>query len=160
MPAPRFRVLIPALLLLSLLTSVMSAPHAEAGIAWCRVDPVVLIDGQLADVFVASTLAMHVKATGPVELVIRIPEGSTGVVILSDTGFGLKGYRINFVSDPTLTRTNLRSPVRVSAFAPSSDSTLPVEVTFAPRSLGFGLLPILFGMSAAGYSNSWVTVSS
>jgi hypothetical protein len=160
MPATRSRVLIPVLLLLSLLTSALSAPSAEAGIAWCRVDPIVLIDGQLADVFVASTLAMHLKATGPVELVIRIPEGSKGTVVLSDTGFGLKGYRISFVSDSSLKRTATRTPVRVSAFAPSSDSSLPVQVTFAPRSLGFGLLPILFGMSASGFANSWVTVSS
>jgi hypothetical protein len=130
---------------------------ASAGRSWCRVDPVVLIDGQLADVFVASDLAMLLKSTGPIKMKISIPVGSKGWVVLTDLGFG-KGYDISFVQTSTLVRSNGRTPCKVEVYAPAKDSSLPVTVNFAPRSLGSGLADILFGMSASGNANSWVTL--
>jgi hypothetical protein len=129
---------------------------ASAGRSWCRVDPVILIDGQFADIFVASDLAMLVKATGPVKIEISIPVGSDGWVVLTDLGFG-KGYDISFVETAALARSDGQTPCQVDVYAPAKDSSLPVTVTFAPRSLGNGLADILIGMSASGYANHWVT---
>jgi hypothetical protein len=130
---------------------------ASAGRSWCRVDPVVLIDGQLADIFVASDLAMLLKATGPVKMKISIPADSKGWVVLTDLGFG-KGYDIDWVKTSSLKRAEGRTPVKVEVYAPAKDSRLPVTVTFAPRSLGSSLKDILFGMSASGNANSWIAL--
>jgi hypothetical protein len=130
---------------------------ASAGRSWCRVDPVVIIDGQLADVFVASDLKMLLNATGPIKMKISIPVGSKAGVVLTDLGFG-KGYDISFVQTSALVRSGGRTPVIVDVYAPAKDSTLPVTVTFAPRALGNSLADILFGMSADGSANSWVTL--
>jgi hypothetical protein len=131
---------------------------ASAGRSWCRVDPVVIIDGQLADIFVASDLKMLLKATGPITMRISIPEGSKGWVVLTDLGFG-KGYDIDFVETSDLARDGRRTPVVIDVYAPAKDSALPVTVTFAPRTLGSSLADILFGMSAEGTANSWVTLA-
>jgi hypothetical protein len=139
---------------------IFGVSSASAGIAWCRSDPVVVIDGQLADIFVASDLAMQFKATGPLQLVIALPPSSTGSVVLSDTGFGLHGYDVRFVTDASLTRTNRHTQVRVAVYAPATDSTLPVQVTFAPRDLTAGLTAILFGTSANGFANNWVSLTT
>ena len=132
---------------------------ASAGRAWCRVDPVISIDGQLADIYLTSTLSMNLKATGPTKIVITIPSTSTGRVHLVDLGFGLKGYQISFVKSAALTRTKTHTQVQIAAYAPASDSSLPVEVHFLSLSSGLasGLLT-----SAAGYgtANQWITVKT
>ncbi|MEA2515545.1 MAG: hypothetical protein QOJ59_5034 [Thermomicrobiales bacterium] len=129
----------------------------SAGRSWCRVDPVVKIDGQLADIFVASDVKMLLSATGPVKIRISMPKGSRGSVILADLGFG-KGYDISFVETSKLVRKNGRTPLIIDVYAPARDSSLPVTVTFAPRTLGSSLSDILFGMSASGYANKWVSL--
>jgi hypothetical protein len=130
---------------------------ASAGRAWCRFDPIVMIDGQLADVFIGSTLTMLLSATGPINLNISIPQESKGSVVLMDLGFG-RGYNINFIKTSNLTKTNRETPVIIDVYAPAKDSSLPVSVTFAPRSLGSSLTDILFGMSAEGNANEWMTL--
>lgn len=138
----------------ALLTAI-GASGASAGRSWCRVDPVVSIDGQLADIFIASDVKMLLTATAPVKLRIAIPRGSRGQVILADLGFG-KGYDISFVQSAVLTRSERQTPTIVEVYAPSRDDTLPVTVTFAPRTLDSSLGEILLGMSAEGNANSWV----
>lgn len=129
---------------------------ASAGRSWCRVDPVVMIDGQLADVFVSSDLKMLLgQATGPIKMKVSIPTGSNGWLVLADLGFG-RGYDFSFVETSSLKRANGRTPVIIEVYAPAKDSSLPVTVTFAPRTLGSSLQDILFGMSASGNANQWV----
>jgi hypothetical protein len=131
---------------------------ASAGRAWCRFDPVVMIDGQLADVFIGSTLMMLLNATGPIKINISIPNDSKGSVVLVDLGFG-RGYDIKFIKTSNLTKTRSQTPVIIEVYAPAKDSSLPVSATFAPRSLGSSLTDILFGMSAEGNANEWVTLA-
>lgn len=138
-------------------TQLLDAPGASAGRAWCRVDPVVLIDGQLADIFLGSSTEMLLSATGPIKLRISIPEGSRGRVVLTDLGFG-RGYDIAFSRTAALTRGDGRTPVIVEAYAPARADSLPVTVTFAPRTLDSSLADILFGMTAEGTANQWITL--
>jgi hypothetical protein len=133
---------------------------ASAGRSWCRVDPVVMIDGQLADIFVSSSLKMLLgQATGPIKMHVYIPEGSSAWGVLMDLGFG-RGYDIDFIETSDLQREKYHTPVIVEVYAPAKDSSLPVSVTFAPRSLGSSLKDILFGTSADGYANEWVRLAS
>ena len=148
-----------SLLAALVLSLAVGAPLADAARGWCMADPLIMVDGQLADVFVSSDPAMLLRASGPIEMVITIPVGSKGVVILTDLGF-LKGYKITFKQSSALRRTTSHTQVQVSVFAPNSGSKLPVKVTFAPRALSSGLANILFGKSVTGYSNSWVTLKT
>ena len=137
----------------------LGASHepAEAARGWCLADPLILIDGQLADVFVASDPAMLLCASGPIKMIITIPEGSKGSVILTDLGF-LKGYDIAWKRSSNLKRTKTHTQVAVKVYAPNRGKSLPVKVTFAPRYLSTGLKNVLVGISNTGLSNSWVSV--
>jgi hypothetical protein len=148
-----------SLLAALVLSMAVGNTHADAARGWCMVDPVIMVDGQLADVFVSSDPAMLLRASGPIEMVISIPTGSRGVVILTDLGF-LKGYKISFKQSSALVKTRTHTPVIVSVYAPNRGDQLPVKVTFAPRTLSSGLLAILFGKSVSGLSNSWVTLKT
>ncbi len=134
----------------------ISSPQADAARGWCKVDPVIMVDGQLADVFVGSTPEMLLQATGPIKMEIMIPKGSKGAVILMDLGF-LRGYDIKFIQSAELKKTKTHTQIQVRVYAPSK-TTLPVTVTFAPRTLNSSLTDILFGSSVDGSSNSWVTL--
>jgi hypothetical protein len=142
-----------------ILISATSAPEASAARGWCRFDPVIMVDGQLADVFVGSTLEMLLSATGPVKIEVIIPTGSKGYVVLTDLGF-LKGYSIVFKQSSSLVRTSRHTQVQVRVYAPAKSSTLPVTVTFAPRSLSSSLLDILIGTSVDGHANEWVSLTT
>jgi hypothetical protein len=142
-----------------ILISATGAPEASAARGWCRFDPVIMVDGQLADVFVGSTLEMLLTATGPVKIEVTIPTGSTGFVVLTDLGF-LKGYSIVFKQSSSLVRTSRHTQVQVRVYAPAKSSTLPVTVTFAPRSLSSSLLDILIGTSVDGHANEWVSLTT
>lgn len=152
-----FRLFIALLLLLGLAVSARPS-STEAARGWCLADPVIMVDGQLADVFVSSQLAMLTSATGPIKMVITIPTGSKGSVILTDAGF-LRGYEISFKQSSALKKTKTHTPVQIAVYAPSSKA-LPVTVQFAPRNLSRGLVAVLFGMSASGSSNAWVRLST
>jgi hypothetical protein len=155
----RYSRFIGTLLAVLILSVTVGATRADAARGWCMVDPLIMVDGQMADVFVSSDPAMLLKASGPIDMVITIPTGSKGVVILTDLGF-LKGYKISFKHSSALTKTKSHTQVRVSVYAPNKGARLPVKVTFAPRTLNSGPTAILFGKSASGYSNSWVTLKT
>lgn len=144
------------------LTTVLSlgvVERAEAARRWCVADPVVMIDGQLADIFLSSDLKLQTAATGPSKIRVYLPSSSKGITILSDLGFGLRGYDIKFLEDASLTRTTRNTQIRISVYVPSNDDDLPLTVTFAPRSLDSTLKEILLGMSADGSVNEWVDLS-
>lgn len=147
-------------LALCLLTGVVAAPRADAARGWCRVDPIIMVDGQLADVYIGSSLEMLLQATGPIQLEIVLPDGSTGFVILNDVGF-LHGYNVVFTHSSDLTRTTLHTQIQARVYAPAKSSDLPVTVTIAPRALfASTLAEILIGTSFDGYANSWVTLTT
>jgi hypothetical protein len=61
-----FRLVAPFLLALALVSvvSVAGVSDAAAARTWRRTDPVIVVDGQIADVFISSDLKMLVSATG------------------------------------------------------------------------------------------------
>ena len=136
----------------------LTARDASAARGWCLADPVIMVDGQLADVFVTSDLAMLTAANGPIQLVIAIPKGSKGSVVLTDLGYG-HGYKISFVQQANLTRTSHHTQIHIRAYVPAT-TALNVQVNFAPRSLNAGLTAILLGKTAEGVANSWFDLTT
>jgi hypothetical protein len=148
------RFVLTAAVVIASLGFLARVPTAEAGKGWCRSDPVVIIDGQIADVFVGSTLDALITTTGPIRIVVTVPPGTSTTYVISDLGFG-HGYDFSFAESPDLVATDDGVPVNVDVYVPATKDSLPVSVFFAPRLLG-----ILRPASADGYANSWVSVSS
>jgi hypothetical protein len=92
-------------------------------------------------------------------MVITIPAGSSGYVVFTDLGF-LHGYDITFKHSRHLTKSKHHTQVKVSVYAPATTSSLPVTVTFAPRSLNSSVTDILFGASTTGSANQWVSLTT
>lgn len=132
----------------------LSAPTAEAGKGWCRVDPVFIIDGQVADVFIGSELSALLTTTGPIKITVTVPRGINVTHVLSDLGFG-KGYKITVVKSASLKATKTSVPVNIDVYVPAKSNLLPVSVFFSPRLLG-----ILSPASADGAANQWVSLQS
>lgn len=158
--SPRRRRRIPArsrllvVLTLAALMFVVMAPAASAARAWCRTDPIVVIDGTLADVFVSGPLLAPLKVTGPTRLIITVPEGVKTSMILTDLGF-LRGYDYQLKQSSELRKTGRDIDVRIEVYVPARDSSMPVKVEFAPRLLG-----ILWPDSAEGTANQWITLNT
>lgn len=126
---------------------------AEAARGWCRTDPLILIDGELADIFCTAPLSMLVKATGPTEFVVTLPKGVSGTLILAGPGF-LQGERLRFEYSHDLAKTSRKIEINVAVHVPAEED-LPIGLEFAPRLLG-----ILKPDRADGKANSWVSLKS
>lgn len=136
------------------LASIALAPAASAARVWCRTDPIVAIDGTLADVFVSGPLDAPLKVTGPTKMVVTVPEGVSTYLILMDFGFG-RGYDVTFKQSRALKTTAKGIQVKVEVYVPSNDSRMPIKVEFAPRLLG-----ILWPDSVEGTANQWITLNT
>jgi hypothetical protein len=130
---------------------VVSAP-ASAGFGWCRSDPVVLIDGHIADIFVTGPLTAPLQVTGPNEIVITTPPDVDSYLVLSTLGFG-RGEIVRFETSPSLKRTASGVEVKVAVYVPATDSSMPVGVEFAPDVVG-----VLWPERVEGTANSWVVL--
>lgn len=137
---------------------VILTASVSAGRAWCRADPIVVINGSVVDIQVGSTLEMYKSATGPIEMVVTVPHGSHAFVLLEDFGFG-KGYNTKVV------KGNVPNGARavVAVYAPAANSSLPVSVHGLRVTVDlWGLLRlrpnILWAGSMQGSANSWITM--
>jgi hypothetical protein len=119
---------------------------------WCRTDPVVAIDGELADIFVAAPVEAPTLVTGPNEVVVIVPRGVPARVILNDLGFG-KGTETAVEESRALRETEHGIEVVIKVRVPARDDDMPVRVEFAPRVVG-----ILWPESAEGVANEWITL--
>jgi hypothetical protein len=127
---------------------------AQAGIGWCKTDPIVLIDGQIADIFVSAPLDAPLRVTGPTVIVVTLPVGVVGAVVLTDLGFG-RGEQVSFNSSHALRVTADGIQVRIAVYVPATTHDMPVRVEFAPRLLG-----LLDPDSVDGMANAWVILRS
>jgi hypothetical protein len=128
--------------------------NTSASIGWCRSDPVLRIEGNLADVFVSIPLAEVPKVNGPTRFVITTPGGIDEAVLLTSPGFGY-GETVTFQESSSLKLTSTGIQLRIKAFVPATNGTIPVLVEFAPRVIG-----ILKPASAEGFTNQWITIQT
>jgi hypothetical protein len=142
------------MLVLAALLLALQVQGATAGLGWCRSDPVVTIDGRLADIFVSAPLDAPLKVTGPTKIVVTVPVGVEARLVLADLGFG-KGEEVSFAQSRALKKTATGIEVQVAVYVPATDGTMPVKVEFAP-----GLLGLLRPASAQGTANAWVVLNT
>lgn len=132
---------------------------ASAGRAWCRADPVLIVDGEVVDIQVSSNLKMYREASGPIDMIVTVRPGSSANVILQDFGFG-HGYNIRIKESKQLKKGVL---ARVEMRAPASQEGLPVGVHGTRTSVKLsgllsGDLDVLWLDDAYGSSNEWITL--
>lgn len=126
---------------------------ARAGRGWCRSDPLISINGELADIFVDAWLDAPLDVTGPTEIVVAVPRGVRAALVLAGPGFG-KGENVRFVRSRKLKKKKSGIQIGVSVFVPAVEEG-PVGVEFAPRVVG-----ILDPVRAEGTANRWVALSA
>ncbi len=132
---------------------------ASAGRAWCRADPVLIVNGDVIDIQVSSQLEMYSSATGPIEMVVRVERGTRANVVLQDFGFG-RGYDVEVEYVRNMKRGVL---AEVHLRAPADDSSLPVTVHGARVTTKLG--GVLFGGNSlvwlddgSGTANQWIVL--
>ena len=137
---------------LAIMALVVATGAVDAARAWCRSDPVIEIDGELADVFVSASLEAPVLVKGPNRIVVTVPKGVKARLVASDPGFG-RGTKVSFEESKRLRATKTGIEVRVSVYVPASDDEMPVRVEFARTGTG-----LLDPERADGAANEWVTL--
>jgi hypothetical protein len=143
----------PALALMALVL-VFPAQGVAASTSWCRSDPVVLIDGQLADIFYSVPLDDVLLVNGPTRIIVTVPPDVSIAVASPSPGFGY-GESFTFQTSPSLDTTLQGIEMRIKVLVPGTDDTMPVLVDFSPRLVG-----IMAPVSAEGTANAWVPLST
>ncbi len=64
---------------------------------WCKSDPLILINGVLADITYDAPLDALLKVTGPTQVVVTVPHGVNAKLVLAGPGFG-RGERVSFIN--------------------------------------------------------------
>ena len=154
-----------------LLRLLAAAPAAAPALArreaaalrgWCRIDPVVLVDGQVAHVRVAAQVGTRAEArrlaTGPIELRLAAPPGVDVRYLADDDGFG-HGYLPTVAVADQLVATEAEVPVEVAVRVPmldGADGPVPVRVAFRPAGANqLGRRRLRPG-GGEGVANAWV----
>jgi hypothetical protein len=129
--------------------------ETDASIVWCRTDPIVTVNGRSFHVYVLSTEEMYWQATGPTEIIVKYPQGTSasGQLVPGDNGFG-RGYNLNLQPTSGLQASGNSFQIRVAVRVGANDSSLPVRME-AVRSSDGRLLA-----SKEAYANNWFESSA
>lgn len=127
------------------------APRAaRAGRGWCRVDPVVRVDGQTCHITAAADVPNRPQArdlsTGPIRVAVAVPTGARFEHVASDDGFGY-GYAVTSAEDGKLPA----GAVEVAIYVPMTDGAVPIRAWFDARGNGPHA-----GTVAEGTANAWL----
>lgn len=138
-------------LLLSMLTLVLAVPGASAGVGWCRDDPLVVVDGQIANIYVSAHFEDLSKVTGATEVIVSTPVGVDLALAVAGPGFGY-GEHVSFVESRSLKVTPEGIEVWIKVRVPAHSDAMPIRVEFAPKVVG-----ILKPTAAHGKANEWIS---
>ncbi len=138
---------------LVIIVAALTMPSATAGVAWCRSDPIVVIDDQVADLFVDIRFDDLPSIKGRTEIVIFTPVDVTTRLATPGIGHG-HGENVRFEESASLEKTEKGIEVRIGVYVPAHDR-IRVRVHFAPNVVG-----VLKPASARGEANEWITLGA
>jgi hypothetical protein len=118
---------------LAIITLVALSGTIFAG-GWCRADPIVEINGEEVQVWVAIPANMQSAVTGPIEVRFSKPWGTNASIIYLDDGFNGYGERVRFFTDSP---PNADGSMNIQVFVkvPVDSSKLPAGVWKVPVQL-------------------------
>ena len=115
--------------LLALAIALLAVAPVAAGRKWCRKDPGFLINNR-TEVNVEVGVPEHLQdaVTGPLNVILFVPEGVPAKVTFTDEGFNGRGEQVEIVHDPRLGTTPARIPLRVQVLVPVDGPNFQVAV--------------------------------
>lgn len=118
-----------AALLMGLLALILTAVPALAGVTWCRADPIVKLNGEEVQIWVAVPKEYASKVTGPIDITITVPRNVSTKVLLLDAGFNGYGEKVKFVKSGSMLPGGI-IPMTVVARVPMKGvrATVPVQM--------------------------------
>lgn len=150
---------------------ILSAPAADAAIAWCRTDPVIHLKtpdekyGNNASVYLSAKAELWEVTNSSGSIVVEHPkDAKTNKLWEEPKGYFGQGVSTNFAINESLRFRSRHMDVRVRCYIPASRSGIPILLEWAPGPILFDSngapLPATVIASALGYSNQWITLSS
>jgi hypothetical protein len=139
------------------LALLVPARPVAAGRQWCRVDPVFRFTDAgdplrtvTTNVNVLTEVGAEVDSTGPIELVVTVPEGIETELLSQDEGLG-HGYDIAVESDTRGGRSRRHVKIAVAARVPATGRHR-IRLEFVPDSI------VEDADAAQGWTNDWIVV--
>jgi hypothetical protein len=127
---------------------------AVAARGWCRSDPLVRIDGELAYIIATAPRTIRKAVTGPTEIVVTVPMGVQTKLVAAGSTFG-EGETVRFAYSQDRAEASLGIDITVEAKVPARED-LPIGLEVARRTRGNHKKPT----RANGRTNRWVTLST
>jgi hypothetical protein len=90
----------------------VSSPVA-AGLQWCPRDPIISLNGQEVQIWVAIPEQYQTAVTGPIRVDVRTPGGVRQAVLFTDEGFNGFGEQVTFFERGQLRGNTMSVAVRV-----------------------------------------------
>lgn len=86
-----------AAIILGLLAALVLTFPTLAGVTWCRADPIVKLNGEEVQIWVAVPQEYASRVTGPIDVTITVPGTVSAKVLFLDAGFNGYGETVTFV---------------------------------------------------------------
>lgn len=144
---------------LTLIATLLVATPATAGRRWCARDPIVSLDGNIVQVWVAIPDEYVHLVNGPIDVQFKTPAGMARSVVLTDDGFNGYGEVVSFADDPKgsvnpkgsfTVRIWVSVPIdETLALSENTTRTIPTQITVIDGSK----TTVLHGLN----TGSWVT---
>lgn len=148
-------------LCLALVATLLVAAPASAGRRWCARDPIVSLDGNIVQVWVAIPDEYVYLVNGPIAVQFKTPAGMARSIVLTDDGFNGHGETVSFSDDPKA-RVNAMGAftVRIRVSVPIDETQAGPDVSMLkfPTQITIiegGKTTVLYGWN----TGSWVTTS-
>jgi hypothetical protein len=113
--------------MLGLLAMLVAALPANAGVTWCRADPIIEVQGHRVQILVGVPEGYEQYVTGPIHSKIETPSWMTRKLIFTDAGFNGHGETVEWANLSNALRLTVNVPMNQSALG--AGVTVPVEVT-------------------------------
>lgn len=122
---------------------------------WCRADPIVTINGEEVQVWVAIPADMQSAVNGPIQVRFSRPWNADAKVIHLDSGFNGYGEKVTFFDGPS---ANPDGSMNIQVFV-----TVPIDATKLPA--GVWNVPVQLEIvtdrgTTYAYGNHWWTATT
>ncbi len=108
---------------LALLLIALVGGQIAIGSGWCRVDPIVEINGEEIQVWVAVPNGAEDAVNGPIEVEFTAPAGATTEVTFVDSGFNGYGETVTFAPGATVNSDGSMN-IQITVHVPMDTSSM------------------------------------
>lgn len=131
-------------------------PALASADGWCRVDPIIRVDGKQASIYVVTEADSAVRANSQANVTIEYPIGADGELVWVDPnhGFGY-GLTVQMVPSPGVSYTEEGAEIRITVRMTTPHVFEPMMIEWAPGQAGSPTTA-----SAIGETNRFVVLET